>query len=102
MIKLSSVSILIIAWVLVVLFAMPVVASTEYAIPNSSITIGISDNAGINVSYSSIQPSLGVRVYSDTINETWCIPPDKSPDGLLDIIIVSVEQPGFWSWLPWI
>lgn len=102
MVKFTNITILILAWIIIVLFAMPVVASTEYAIPNSSITIGISDNTGINVSYSAIQPSLGVKVYSDTINETWCIPPDKAPDGLFNIIIVPVEKPGFWSWLPWI
>lgn len=86
-------------WICLVIATTPVLASTEYAIPNSSVVVGVSSDAGINISYSTENPSLGARIYSDTVNATWAIPPDKSPDGKLDIIIVPAEQQGFWSWL---
>lgn len=97
--RVQTVAILILLWICAVLIVSPAFANTEYAIPNSTVIIGVSSTVGINISYSTTQPQFGVRVYSDTINETWCIPPDKAPDGNLDIVVVPVKQSEFWEWL---
>lgn len=97
--RVQTIAILILFWICAVLITTPAFANTEYMIPNSSIVVGVSSTVGLNVSYSIEQPAIGVKVYSDTINETWCITPEKAPDGLLDIVIVPVKQSGFWEWL---
>ncbi len=99
----KKVAIVCLAWILIIIVATPSLASTEYAVPNSSIIVGFSGDVGINVSHSMQTPSIGSRVYRDNFNITWFISPFESPDGKIDIIIVPVEKPGFWEWLlPWI
>jgi hypothetical protein len=97
--RIQTIAILILFWICAIFIIYPVFAATEYQIPNSSIIVGVSSDVPINVSYSVENPGIGVRVYSDTVNSTWVIPPDKSPDGKMDIIVVPIKQPDFWSWL---
>ena len=95
----KKVVILCLAWILIVLIATPSLASTEYLIPGSFVIIGFSEDVGLNISYSSIPPSIGTKIHQDEFNSTWCISPFNSPDGKMDIVIVPIDQDGFWEWL---
>lgn len=81
---------------LLTLVTIPSSANTEYEVPNSPITVGVMVDVPLNITYALEAPVNASRVFTDTTNETWVIPPDKSPYGSFDIIIIPVNKQWFW------
>lgn len=71
-------------------------SATEYEIPNSPVTVGVMADVPLNITVALEPPVNASRVFKDSVNETWVIPPDKSPYGSFDIIIIPANKPWFW------
>ena len=81
--------------------------SFSYKIPNSSIKVGW---AGINTtpifidySYTNMIPNNGVKMYDDSINQTWIVSKDKSNNGHYQVVTVNSNAPGSnGGWFSWV